>query len=327
MNVFFVMTPFQYICAEEAQRAYQTSNDILIVVAKDQGRSTTQLLSSINKERWKDIILFKGSKTLFFPSLINKLRAMNESNDFNNFFFAQFNSWNINVLRANLNFKHHVFFDDGTNTIYEYHKFIKEKVVYTRKKFWKDYLLKLQGHNPAHNLSFFSSFEIFTIFDISSEEINIKKNDLSTLKEKLSFQNYFSEAAPVGIIGQGAIGDKNYISIKDYVEIVSSIAREHDHIIYFPHRTESTAVKNEILKIKNIRFHESSSPLEREIAFQKIQLSEIYGIISTGFYTLKLLYPKIKINMIEIDSEKYYSESAIKIFKMIEEHAKNTIFK
>lgn len=208
MNIFFVMTPFQYLCAEEAQKAYSTNNDILIVVAKKQGRSTNQLFNSIKKENWKKIIFFHGSRTLFYPSLINKLRAINNGNNFQRFFFAQFNSWNINVIKANLNFKQHVYFDDGTNTIFEYNKFIKNKPVYSRKKPWKDILLKLQGHTPPHNLRFFDNFEIFTIFDIESDAISIKKNDLSLLKSKLGSQQYFSETAPAGIIGQGASDER-----------------------------------------------------------------------------------------------------------------------
>lgn len=300
MNLFYVSSTFQYICAEEARQHYQTKSDILLVEINPHHSHAQKQLEMINKDNWHEIILFEqNQRSLQLPKIIKKL---SNNHELDNFFFAEYNSWLVNVIKKNIDFNKHIYFDDGTLTLYEYEKFIKNKTTYRRRRPIQDLLLYIQGIAPPREVPYFENLEIFTIFNIHNSSCRLTKNTLNAMRKSLPNTNLYNPNAPAGIIGQGAVGEHDNISIESYIRHIKEISNKHDNIIYFPHRSEVDEVKVEINKIKNITYHKSKSPLELEIAYEKIVLSCVYGMVSTALYTLAIAYKEIPIILIETKS-------------------------
>lgn len=322
MNIYYVTSPFQYICAEEAKSFYKTDKDILILAIKDTERGVQQLKKVFNKDGWDKVIYYNGqSRSFFIPRLVKKLIKINGSKDFNKFFFAEYTSWFANVLRANFKFEQQIYFDDGTLTIYEYEKFIKNQIPFERKRFFQDLILKLQRVIPPNSVICPDNFELFTIFDLEPEPDNYQRNTFSAYRSGIKTDDYYASDAAIGIIGQGSVGDKYQFTIKEYVEVIEKLASKYNKLLYFPHRNESDEVKKEILKIANIEYYTPSLPLELAISTENLRLSKLYGVISTAFYTLAILYPKIEIKLLELGHESLAEKESESHALMIE-HAK-----
>ncbi|EJK2116471.1 glycosyltransferase 52 family protein [Vibrio navarrensis] len=291
MNVFLVTSPFQYICACEAKAHYKTKENILILVNQESEPGITQQNKLVNFSEWDCVITIgRTSRSKQVPSVIRKIRKMAHGRVIDHFFHAEYNAWRTKLILRNLDIVKEVYFDDGTLTINEYEDYIRGKNVYYRPRFFQDLLVRLQGCKVIDSLEQSKNLEIFTIFKINKPEHKIVKNELLTLKEKFKNHTIYNENSPIGFIGQGAIGHKRKKSEDQYTsEIIELIKKFNREIIYFPHRTESSNLRNKIKKIPGIIYHQSSLPLELEIIDKNISLSGFIGIFSTAQYTYKLL--------------------------------------
>lgn len=312
MNIFLVTSPFQYICANEARFSYQTTNNVLILEINDSRTGISQLIDLVDTSDWEHIIYISSkSRTITTPRLIKKIIKLSTDGKFEHFFFAEYNSWRVNLIKRNINFLKHIYFDDGTATLFEYDENIKNKKAYHRPRVLQDFLVRMQGCQKIGKLEYNKSLEIFSIFDISDPVCNIQRNTLAELRKKIHAGQCYDSTAPVGIIGQGAVGEKGHISVSDYIEKIESISHNQDAIIYFPHRSESAEVTNKIKLFKNIIYHHSEKPLELEIADKKIKLSHLYGIASTALYTMSIIYKEIPISTFDIQNSKETRTSRI----------------
>lgn len=312
MNIFLVTSPFQYICANEARVSYQTTNNVLILEVNDSKVGISQLTDLVNISDWEHIIYVSSkSRTITTPRLIKKIIRLSDGGTFEHFFFAEYNGWRTNLIKRNINFLKHVYFDDGTATLFEYDDHIKYKKTYHRPRALQDFLVRAQGCKKIGRLEYNTSLEMFSIFDITDPVCNIKKNTLAELRKKIYAEQCYDSTAPVGIIGQGAVGEKGHISVSDYIEEIAAVTRSQSAVIYFPHRSESVEVTNRIKFFKNITYHHSEKPLEFEIADKKIKLSHLYGIASTALYTMSIIYKEIPISTFDINSSKETRTSRI----------------
>lgn len=169
MNIYYVTSPFQYMCAEEAKNEYKTENDILILEESNSLNAQNILESVVDKSNWKEIIIQKqNGRTFSILALLKKLENINKSLNFSKLFYSQYTSWFTNIIKANINFEKQIHFDDGTLTIYDYEKYIKNKKGFSRSRFYQDFLLRLQGVKPPNNVPYFENFELFTIFNIEN---------------------------------------------------------------------------------------------------------------------------------------------------------------
>lgn len=324
MNIFFVSSPFQYICANEARVFYKTKNNILILEIKDTERGINQINDLIIASDWDSIFhIEKSSRTLATPRLIKNLKEIANKNNYNfeSFFFSEYRSWIINLIKRNIEFRRHVYFDDGTATLYEYDEYIKNKVTFYRPRLLQDLLIQLQGCKKIGRLEFDESLELFTIFNIKNSICKLKSNQLNELRKNISANKAFDENAPAGIIGQGAVGEDDNISLADYFNHIEEIASAHKEVLYFPHRSETNEVESKVKTIKNIIYHKSKKPLELEIACENIALSCLYGMVSTALYTLSIVYKEIPINLIDTNSSLGHENNQI-IQKLREEFNK-----
>ncbi|KAB0287450.1 glycosyltransferase 52 family protein [Vibrio fortis] len=297
MNLFLVTSPFQYICAEEALNTYKTEDNILLLVNQASEPGITQERKLVTREKWQHIIeIPRTNRSEHVPKAIKKIKSILQGKTLEHFFHAEYSAWRTKLIIKNLPLKKEVYFDDGTLTINEYEELIRPRTPYYRPRFLQDIKIRFYGCQPIGKLKQSSNLELFTIFNIKDSDHKIVKNDLSILKERFTIRNLYNEAAPIGFIGQGAIGHKRRKTIEQYVSELEFFINNHGkEIIYFPHRTESEELKSRISQLKGVKYHYSSLPLEAELLAENIQLSGLVGITSTVQFTSKILFPEMPI--------------------------------
>ncbi|WP_256389590.1 hypothetical protein [Vibrio vulnificus] len=298
MNIFVATSPFQYICANEARVAYQTQNNILFLVKQNREPGISQLNHVFCSNDWDHVIwVERHQRTFNVPKAIKQaIRINGGSKTFERFFYAEYNAWRTKLIRRNLTFSQEIYFDDGTTTVFEYERYIRDEKTFYRPRFVQDSLIRLQGLKPIGHLEHFPQFEIFSIFDLLDPIHPHRQNDFSALKAKYGNQPVYSADAPVGFLGHGAVGGKNGKCIDTYLSEVKQFVRYvNGQVMYFPHRTELPDVANEIKNMANVIYHHSSLPLEIELLDKGICLSALYGTYSNAQYSLSVLYPDLPV--------------------------------
>ncbi|PWI33103.1 glycosyltransferase 52 family protein [Vibrio albus] len=297
MNLFLVTSPFQYICAIEAMHQYRTKNNILLLVNQASEPGITQQKNIINESDWDHIIhIGRTKRSKYIPKAIHDINKITKNKTIQHLFHAEYNAWRTKLLLRNLPIIKEVYFDDGTLTINEYEEYIRPKTIYNRQRLLQDLEIKLRGCSPIGKLPQSDNLEIFTIFDIPNPEHPVIKNNLTVLKNEYNVKSLYNPKAPIGFIGQGAIGHKRRKTITQYINEINHFKQKFDSpIIYFPHRTESEEVRKQVERISNLSYHYSQMPLEIELINQSIELSGLVGVLSTVQYTALLLYPNMPI--------------------------------
>ena len=297
MNLFLVTSPLQYICALEAKQYFACKESILLLVNQKSQHGLEQQQKLLKKEEWSQIIqIERGNRSFSIPNAIKKIKKTLNGIPCECFFYAEYNAWWTKLLIRNLPIKKEIYFDDGTLTLAEYSKFILPKKDFYRPRLLQDFVVRLNGCKPIGRLPQSNTLEIFTLFELEKEKIPLHKNKLKHLKQSYGYPELFNKSAPLGFIGQGAVGNKNQKTIESYLKELETLARySNRNIIYFPHRTERKEVKDALLKTDYITYHYSEYPLEIELIDKKIQLSALIGTYSTVMFTCRLLYPEMPI--------------------------------
>ncbi|MBW3697595.1 glycosyltransferase 52 family protein [Vibrio sp. T187] len=297
MNLFLVTSPLQYICAIEAKEHLNCRNNILILMNQNSTHGLTQQRKIVNKEDWAHVIeIERGNRSFVFPRVIKEVKRLLGAKILSHFFYAEYNAWWTKLLIRNLPIDKEVYFDDGTLTLLEYPKFILSESEFYRPRLIQDFVVRCNGSKPVGRLAQSKNLEIFTIFDLKPGKFTIHKNSLVNLKSKYGHPVLYDENAPIGFIGQGAIGDKNQKTIDEYLsEILSISHKAKKEVLYFPHRTEKKPVRDALIKSGKIKYHCSEYPLEIELIDKRIKLSSLVGTFSTVMFSCRLLYPEMPI--------------------------------
>jgi hypothetical protein len=121
-------------------------------------------------------------------------------------------------------------------------------------------------------------------------------------------------------LGQGSIGCDG--TKKDrYVELIERFATATNKpILYAPHRTESAETRAMVEKIPNLTYHDSSFPVEIEIAEKGLNLADVGGVSSTALYSLKLIYPNIQIYTAKQPAGDYTNPVSFDEVKLMSDH-------
>ncbi|MEZ8105257.1 glycosyltransferase 52 family protein [Vibrio cortegadensis] len=297
MNLFLVTSPLQYICALEAKQYFSSNNNILLLVNQKSQHGLDQQRKIVNFSDWDHVITMeRGNRSFSVPKAIKKIKYHLNNQSLQTFYYAEYNAWWTKLLIKNLPIEKEVYFDDGTLTLLEYYRYILPNIDFFRPRIIQDTVVRLNGCQPIGRLSQSKNLEIFTLFTLEQKHISIHNNKLDSLKQRYGHPELYNSEAPVGFIGQGAVGDKNEKSIKEYLNELSALANQSGQkIIYFPHRTERLEVKKALKKAKYIIYRSSELPLEIELIDKKIQLSALVGTFSTAMFTCRLLYPDMPI--------------------------------
>ncbi|MEZ8195312.1 glycosyltransferase 52 family protein [Vibrio cortegadensis] len=297
MNLFLVTSPLQYICALEAKQYFSSNNNILLLVNQKSQHGLDQQRKIVNFSDWDHVITMeRGNRSFSVPKAIKKIKYHLNNQSLQTFYYAEYNAWWTKLLIKNLPIEKEVYFDDGTLTLLETEEFIKDKEPFHRPRFIQDLIVRLNGCKPIGLLAQSKHLEIFTLFNLENIEQTVHKNSLTALKTYYGSPVLYNPESPIGVIGQGAIGDKNQKSIEQYIDEILYLAKKTNrNIIYFPHRTEKKEVRDVLEKSSLITYHYSEFPLEIELINKNIMLSSLVGTFSTVMFTCRLLYPEMPI--------------------------------
>ena len=298
MNLFLVTSPLQYVCALEAKEYFSCKESILLLVNQKSKHGLEQQNKLLKKEDWAAVIEIERSNRSFsVPKAIKKIKELMPKGAYlERFFYAEYNAWWTKLLSRNLLIKKEVYFDDGTLTLSEYNKLILPKTSFHRPRLIQDFIIRLHGLKPVGHLPQPRSLEVFTLFNLEQAHVPIHKNNLDRLKRSYGHPALFDTSAALGFIGQGAVGDKNQKSVREYLEELETLAKlSNSKIIYFPHRTERNEVKEALMNLDYITYHRGEYPLEIELIDKNIKLSALIGTFSTVMFTCRLLYPDMPI--------------------------------
>jgi len=312
MNVFLVTSPFQYICANEAKSHYSTENSILLLVKQDMEPAISQMAKIVNESDWTHVIhIERSQRTFSMPKAVKVVNSIREEQVIHHFFHGEYNGWRTKFLVRNLKPDTEVYFDDGSLTLGEYERFIKTKQTFYRPRLLSDLIIRLQGLKPIGRLPISKKLEIFTIFDIQKPTVPVIKNDFSNMRKKYELnkdkQRKHSDEYAL-FLGQGSIDCHGTIKTY-YLDIIKRFSKTTGKkVLYAPHRTETLDVREEVLKIENLVYHDSTLPIELEIAEKKLNISDIGGVASTALYTLKIIYPHVNIYSANQSEKEYHTK-------------------
>ncbi|WMN87486.1 glycosyltransferase 52 family protein [Vibrio parahaemolyticus] len=297
MNLFLVTSPLQYICALEAKEYFACKNNILLLVNQKSEHGLKQQEKIIDKSEWQHVVtISRDNRSKQVPSAIKQIKAILADRTLEQFFYAEYHGWRTKLLLKNLPVEKEIYFDDGTMTLLEYGNYILPGKPYSRPRFLVDLKVRLSGCQPIGTLPPSDNLEIFSIFELAQSSFKLHNNHLGALKRRYGNPQLYSPSAPIGIIGQGAIGDKNQTSVDEYVQSILELAQYITaEIIYFPHRTEKAAVREKLESHPKIQYHYSEYPMEIELIDKKIALSALVGDYSTAMFTCRKLYPDMPI--------------------------------
>lgn len=301
MDVFVITSPLQYICALEAKHHYKSAQNILVYIEQKTDIGKRQMDAIFDATEWGHVLRAgRDNRSFVAPKLIKQIKKISQGN-LQRFFYSEYTAWRSKLFIRNLDFKQHIFFDDGTMTFFDYYDHIEPKTEFHRPRLLNDFLVRLQGCKPIGRLAFFENTEIFSIFGFPDCSISYQENALILLKNRIHQNNGNSKSLNL-FIGQACIGEKGHLSSEQYLDLIKQTAGSlTEPLLYIPHRTETKPISEEIKKIKNIRFHQSSFPIEIELFMKKINPIQIFGLSSTALYTLSKLYPSAKINIVNQD--------------------------
>lgn len=326
VNLFLVTSPFQLICAMEAIREYKLERNILAITKQVHSKGQQQIKALLNEDEWDKILeLPIKNKTFKIPAFIRKIRKETKNKEINNILHGEYAAWRTKTIIKNIKYKHEIMFDDGTATINDYNQYLKNKKSTDNRKGFKDLLLIMQGISPPRKMSFRENFDLFSIYQFDNFPYAKKLNKLSYIKSKLNSTDCYSIDAPAGFLGQGEVSfDGNSgMTLASYFKLLKKYHQyTKKEIIYFPHRSESKAVRSEVEKLPFITFHDSEWPIEIEISKKKIKLSSIAGVSSTALYTLSLIHNDMPIYSMHQDDCSYYknTDRLLKAYEELEEY-------
>ncbi|UPR28452.1 glycosyltransferase 52 family protein [Vibrio crassostreae] len=297
MNLFVVTSPLQYICALEAKNHFNCQNNILLLVNQKTEHGLQQQKRLIDNSEWQHVVtISRDNRSKQVPQAIKQIKKHLAGVSIEHFFYAEYNGWRTKLLIKNLPVNKEVYFDDGTMTLLEYGNHIIPGQPYYRPRLLVDLKVRFNGCKPIGRLEQSNDLEIFSMFELKQNKFKLHQNNLSTLKQRYGNPELYRNDAPIGFIGQGAIGDKNQVSVDDYVSSINQLVEQTStDIIYFPHRTEKTEVRKRLMRNPNIQYHQGEYPLEIELIDKQIKLSALVGTYSTVMFTCRKLYPNMPI--------------------------------
>ncbi|MDN3697706.1 alpha-2,8-polysialyltransferase family protein [Vibrio cortegadensis] len=300
MNVFVITSPFQYLCANEARLFYQTKNNILVYVEQEAERGKKNMSAILDESLWDEIIKIpRTQRTFRIPAVIKKIK--NHNANIERIFLSEYHGWRSNLFIQNFPNTNIVYFDDGSATLVEHENLIRPQKPYIRRRIINDLLVALQGLKPANYVPYNNNLEIFSVFSLENDKCVIRKNKMLGLRKMLNSQACYDPSSNIGFIGEANINARpDCIQLDDYISELETILSKTDKCItYFPHRMEAEMVKKRVSLLERVQYHDSSFPIELEIAKSNLKLSQLIGYSSTALYTLSVIYSEIPIKILE----------------------------
>ncbi len=302
-NLFIVASPLQFLNAIEAKEAFQTKNNILILMYNTNLNATDahQKNNLLNEAEWDEIIQYDlGSvhkKKRFFYQ-VNLIKSLLQF-QYDYIFSGSFGTMH-QVILANLRPQHIYLIDDGNETIFTYEQ-IKDNKYFSNLSFSRKlrvlrfFFVNLQWR-INQDMNFFTSFNIQETNNIKVIKHNfsyLKANKLKKCKEDDS----------VYLLGQN-LSEAGFMEKDIYLNYLKKIIKHFKKkIIYIPHRTEEIDHRYNELISDSFIIKTSEGPIEAGFITKGIYPKIIVSFISSALFNLDTIFENSEIYAVKINSQ------------------------
>jgi hypothetical protein len=214
-------------------------------------------------------------------------------------------------------------FDDGTWTLKAFEEHLKDNITKSYPSFKRNLLLNLFGYKKPHTFHIHEKFELFTIFDLTSDRFVVSKNNFAVLKRKQPQTHSISSESGSIIVMIGDGSTDMGLSLELYKKAIAELATQTQKLVYFPHRNEKQHVRELLQDIPNLEYATQTN-LPIELAIRQYQnIAAIYGYYSTALFTLAKLFDTTPIYTRKLSSNELESNSSLKKLSDLVEHYLN----
>jgi len=261
MNIFFVESPFQLLCAYEASQVFGDGKFVIrLTKQKRSDRQLSFLVDYLQIRNYEFFILPPHEKN-YFQILKTVKFIISSVIYFKQIFIGNYESGFFKMIMRGIPKKKIILLDDGAKTLF----------------------IQNQVFRPGNAL------DMYTFFDISPyQNQKIYKNDFrhlsSMMRENLTIGNELifigSKLSEVGLMEEGT-----------YIDIVKQIKQTfHMPIKYIVHRGESEE-KLQKIKALHIQVVELEYPVELYGIMNTYMPGQVISFYSTALLSLYYLYP------------------------------------
>lgn len=279
-----VSTPFQLFCLKE----YFIQKKIVdyYIIAFVENQNQRQRLENLSKlinlhvDEIQNLTPIRQYLKIFLLALnIKKCNELIIGNYFYNphLFFLN-----------NIKYKSLTVMDDGiTSSFIEKYYSTNNRI--KESGMLKELLFKILGIN----ISYPKHFKLFTMFDISTLDFNIQKNNLSYVK---SLFKDFTRTDKTYIIGQPFV-DLNILTEDLYLSCLKKLKIKYKNLLYVAGRKEKDQTLISMKKKINLDFIKPNINIEHLMIEKKELPLNIIGFTSSALYTIDKIYNHSKNNI------------------------------
>lgn len=293
-HVHVVSTPLQLISCTEARRSSPEGRSLLVIARADNARTRTQLAYLMQRLGWNDSEIISLDKRFFYftaASLVRRLRSAGVGR----LVIGNLGSWIHELFYRSIPAREVVFVDDGAATIGYYTGALGRggRITGMKRAYFRRAGLPL-------DIKLQEPLNFFTFFPLDDRpDIRVVRHDFP------AFRAAFPPRARAGSAGAvvGFLGQCNSTSqelARLVVQLKQVIARHPGHrIVYFMHRKEREGQLRAALAGMPIEIRAPAWPIEVEVSESEYGFIAIYSFISTALFTLKLMYPDMRVYRID----------------------------
>jgi hypothetical protein len=293
-NVFVVSTPLQLIGSAEARRLYPEGKSLLVIARADNARTRDQIGYLLQRLGWSDTEIVHLDKLFFYITVVYLVRRL-ISTRVGNLYIGNMGSWIHELFYTSVPARRVVFLDDGAATIAYYSQagIMKSRISSGTRAYFRltGLPLKIPAQEPLN---------FFTFFPLQDKPgVNVIRHDFPYFKLVFPRKSGAEDVkGAVGFLGQ------QYNSAEEYARLVvqlKHVAHRHpgSRLVYFMHRKEDRKKLGAVLAGLPVEIRDPGWPVEVEVATSGVDFIAFYSFISTALFTLKSMFPELKIYQID----------------------------
>lgn len=288
--LFIVNSPFQCLCMFEAIHHFSIK-EYDVVLRPDSSELNNQMVIRILEE--KRIPFKVGKMSPLVSGLLPYLFKNNKKYSvlFNgDYYSGGLCAYAYSLICAKRKAKI-VYFDDGVETLRVF-----SKPPLKRYNNWRVWIV-MKFYETLKLLKGIGKPYYFTVFNVNSPKFVIKKNSLSTLRQKMK------ETQPSGAYIIGTNFDGVDVDKEDYFALLGNLinyCRKHypnEPILYCPHRrNKDNAELINYLETEKVCMFDTKISVEYDFVQRGISPVYVSGFGSTALYTLKIIFPQATVD-------------------------------
>jgi len=308
-NLFVVTIPSQLISAIEAQKYFSTKNNVLVILffVVGNGDNINQLFELSSLFPYDKLITYQQKDTYNLISFKKYLNCINKYT-YNYNFYGHVNLAYRKQF-ANIKYNHLYLLDDGTYSL-SVHNLLTQQSKEENKYIGLDENLNFKKRliNMIYNFmgikrnTHLNNLNFFTIFNIKDYN-TIITHDYSHVKSL--FSSHKIKDNKIYILGQ-PFRKIMKMSTFEYIQAMKEVldCYPNHQFVYIPHRQEyfSDVFSIFLLQQKNLTVKKLNIAIEIYFLQKGIVPHQVFSFTSTALFVLKKIFPKTKIQYIEIDT-------------------------